>query len=346
LSWAAPELSPASGEPSAGFQQTRPNRQQGPLPGYATENLFWFGRYQERLACQARAWRVLLSLAGEWHRILPDGSGRWLRMVRAWQPDFPDVVRDARALEALLEHSLDDEPALGSPAFNRAALRRTARAVRDLLPDDCWLAVNTILDPVEQTPPLRRLDRGILLMAGLAGLETESIAQGPVRRFLSMGRSVERALCTVRALSAGLGGNLKPSDTLLESLLAFHDSDLMYRQRYQREIQAGAAADLLIVDESNPRSIACQLTRFAEELAGLPQAQSALLTACQKTALKALTSVRVFEPGENGILGPGGNEAFEHLLSSLESWLGRISEFLSREFFQPVPLPQSLREWT
>jgi len=166
-----------------------------------------------------------------------------------------------------------------------------------------------------------------------------------VRRFLLMGRCLERALCTVRALSAALGRNLKPSDALLESLLAIHDSDLMYRQRYQREIQAGAMADLLVADEFNPRSIAYQLARFTEELAGLPL-ESPMLSACQKTVLKALTSVRVFETGEHGIIDAGGNEAFEHLLSSLEAWLGRISEYLSREFFQPIPLPQSLREWT
>jgi uncharacterized alpha-E superfamily protein len=149
----------------------------------------------------------------------------------------------------------------------------------------------------------------------------------------------------VRALRAALGGNLKPSASLLESLLAFHDSGLVYRQRYQRQVQAGAVADLLVADEFNPRSIAFQLARFAEELEELPL-ESPLLSACQKTALKALTSVRVFEAGEKGIIGAGANEAFEHLLSSLEGWLGQLSEFLSREFFQPIPLPQSLREWT
>jgi uncharacterized circularly permuted ATP-grasp superfamily protein/uncharacterized alpha-E superfamily protein len=352
--WAVPDLSPEGAEGplnlhipgfvGAPLPAARIHRQQGPLPGFATENLFWFGRYQERLACQARVWRVFLALAGEGHQALADGAGEWLRILRAWQPAFPDCMRDPRALEDQLRHSLDEEQTLGSPGFNRASLRRTARAVRDLLPDDCWQAVNSILESAESAPSLRRLDRGILLLAALAGLESEGIALGPVRRFALMGRYLERALCTVRALSTALGGNLKPSDALLESLLAFHDSDHMYRQRYQLEIQAGAVADLLVADEFNPRSIAYQLARFADELAGLPL-ESPLLSACQKTVLKALTSVRVFEGG-NGIAGAGGNEAFEHLLSSLEGWLARISDLLSREFFQPIPLPQSLREWT
>jgi uncharacterized circularly permuted ATP-grasp superfamily protein/uncharacterized alpha-E superfamily protein len=355
LSWAAPDLDPSEGGspgvPAAAHADPRAriNRHQGPLPGYATENLFWFGRYQERLACQSRVWRVFLTLAAEGHEALGENPAEWLRLLRSWQAAFPDTLQDVSAMERHLEDSLDEESLSGSPGFNRAALRRTARAVRDLLPDDCWQAVNSILDPLESAPSLRRLDRGILLLAALAGLETESIAEGPVRRFLLMGRYLERALCAVRALSSALGGNLDPSDALLEALLAFHDSGLMYRQRYQRGIQAGAAADLLVSDEFNPRSIAHQLARFAAELDGLPL-ESPLLSDCRKTALKALTSVRLFEAGGeaggDGILRAGGNEAFEHLLSSLEGWLGRISELLSREFFQPIPLPQSLREWS
>ncbi len=362
VSWAvAPELASAP---------LRPNRHQGPLPAYAMENLFWFGRYQERLACQARVWREVLRQAGEWYRPRLEGAPDWIPMLRAYQPSFASPAGDARALEDQLERSIYEEASLGSPAYNHAALRRTARAVRDLLPDDCWLAVNSLLPaadgvaggpgPESETDPdafgfspqgpaaaLNRLDRAVLHLAGLSGLESESIALGPVRRFILMGRNVERALASVRILAAALGGNLKPSDPLLKSLLAFHDSDLMYRQRYQRDVQAGAVADLLLADELNPRSIAFQLARFAEELAQFPVADSTSLSACQKTALKALTSVRVFETTEHGgIMGAGGNEAFEHLLSSLEGWLGQISELLAREFFQPIPLPQSLREWT
>jgi uncharacterized alpha-E superfamily protein len=299
--------------------------------------------------------------------------------LRAFQPGFP-AAEDARALEAQLERTLEEEHSLGSPAFNQAAVRRAARAVRDLLPDDCWTAVNSLMPPrmgrgralppapapgilpsASALPPagalhptphdpagtLRWLDQAVLHLAGLTALESESIALGPVQRFLTLGRSLERSLCAVRLLAAALGGNLKPSEALLKSLLACHDAELTYRQRYHRDLLPGPAADLILADESNPRSVASQLDRFTAELAQLPLADSPMLTVCRKAALKALTQVRLFEAGgPDGIAGAGGNEAFEHLLGSLEEGLGRLSDCLAREFFQPIPLPQSLREWS
>jgi uncharacterized alpha-E superfamily protein len=278
-------------------------------------------------------------------------------MLQAFQPGFDWIQGDPRTLEALLDKSLEDEHAAGSPAYNKASLRRAARAVRDLLPDDCWLAVHSLLrtrsegreeeSPAGAAATLQHLDSSILLLSGLADLESETLALGPMRRFILMGRRLERALCATRLLAAALGGNLKPSGVLLRSLLAIHDAGLIYRQRYQREIQAGAAADLILADELNPRSIAYQLERFVEELSQFHGADSPMIAACKKNALKALTAVRVFETGERGgIASAGGNEAFEHLLISLTAWLGQISENLAREFFQPIPAPQSLREWT
>ncbi|MDB5105231.1 MAG: hypothetical protein JWP91_2920 [Fibrobacteres bacterium] len=355
MSWAAsrePAIVAAARETaSRADQQARTggvpaNRQPGPLPGYAAENLFWLGRYQERLACQVRAWREILARAGEWRLPFADGAPEWMRLLWSYEPAFPDFTGDPAVLETLIAGSLEDDSGTGSPAFNHAAMRRTARAVRDLLPDDCWLAVNSLLQPFDGESPQRRLERSVLHLAGLEGLQSESLALGPVRRFLLMGRALERALCTVRSLAAALGGNLSPSESLLESLLACNDGLHTYRQRYQRGILAGPAADLLIADELNPRSVACQLARFAEELALLPFADSAPLTACRKTVLLALTSARVFDAEGQGILRAGSNEAFEHLLGSLEGRLGQASDLLSREFFQPIPLPQSLREWT
>lgn len=380
----------------------RVNRQQSPLPGHSAENLFWMGRYQERLEGQVRLWRGVLSRLQDIQDPGTPAWEEWLRIIRLFQPSFLPDAQDARGLESALIRSLRPSPgpegeagalsafagaspafagvssatigpayaATGSPAFNLAALRRSARAVRDLLPHDCWLAVHALMQSAPESqaqgefaglPPdvgeaLRHLDRQVLLLGGLAGLEDEGISHGPIRRFIHLGRRLERAQGTARLLGAALGRNLEPSDYLLKALLSFHDSVATYRQRYQGEVLAAPVADLLVADEPNPRSIAYQLARLGEDLGQLPLGDSPLLSACEKTALKALTSVRVFEAGDSagnplgggqpgGTHSRGGNEAFEHLMGRVADWTGEISDLLSREFFQAIPLPQPLREW-
>ena len=341
------------------------NRQQGPLPAGAAENLFWLGRYQERFECQARTWRDILIWLQDAPELGMEGGADWPRLIRSFQPGFQADPRDPRSLETALLGSLHAELALGSPAFNQAALRRAARAVRDLLPNDCWLAVHSLRRPElevlpEGEPPsdsfdvgtaLRHLDTLVLLLGGLAGLEGEGIAHGPIRRFLNLGRHLERAQGTARLLGAALGGNLDPSAPLLKALLAFHDSATTYRHRYQGEVSAGAVCDLLVADELNPRSIAYQLARLAENLGQGSPGESRLLTACEKTALKTLAAVRNLDSGPGGTRsawgagGAGGNEAFEHLMNGVETGMSEVSDLLSGEFFQAVPLPQAMREW-
>ena len=50
-------------------------------------------------------------------------------------------------------------------------------------------------------------------------------------------------------------------------------------------------------------------------------------------------------PGNKGAGGAGGNEAFEHLMNEVESGMSQVTDLLSGEFFQAVPLPQAMREW-
>jgi uncharacterized alpha-E superfamily protein len=218
--------------------------------------------------------------------------------------------------------------------------------VRDLLPDDCWRAVNSLMPTRDAGATLPWLDQAIVQVGGLAGLESDGLALGPVRRFLVLGAALERALCAVRMLEAGLAGVLSPPSGLVAVLLACHDGALMYRQRYPLGPLPSPAAELLLADEANPRSVAFQLERFHAELEHLSPGGSQLLPSCRKAVLKALAQARLFESEANGGVGsPAGNEGFEHLLRSLEAGLGRVSDALAREYFQAIPLPQSLREW-
>ena len=97
-------------------------------------------------------------------------------------------------------------------------------------------------------------------------------------RFLDMGRKIERALHTDRpaaldADSAANAGRPIPGyrkAPLLEALLEIADSSMTYRRRYLSGVQAAAVLDLLIADESNPRSLVYQLQSLREVIEQLP----------------------------------------------------------------------------
>jgi uncharacterized alpha-E superfamily protein len=60
------------------------------------------------------------------------------------------------------------------------------------------------------------------------------------------------------------------TQALYETVLVATESLVEYRRRYRSDLTLDAIVDLLLVDDANPRSLAFQLDRLAEDLAGLP----------------------------------------------------------------------------
>ncbi len=99
----------------------------------------------------------------------------------------------------------------------------------------------------------------ILTLSAFSGWAWESMTRGPAWRFLDMGRRLERAHYTLSLL----GNMLVPAESqengILEAILEIGDSSMTYRNRYLNILQARAVLDLLLTDESNPRSVLFQL---------------------------------------------------------------------------------------
>ena len=57
-------------------------------------------------------------------------------------------------------------------------------------------------------------------------------------------------------------------------MLEVADSIMTYRSRYLAAVNRAAALDLLLTDETNPRSLAYQLVAIADHVAHLPRDES------------------------------------------------------------------------
>jgi uncharacterized alpha-E superfamily protein len=134
----------------------------------------------------------------------------------------------------------------------------------------------------------------LVQLAAYAGEIAESMTRTFAWRFLDLGRRIERALRESLLLQGMLasGGGSEPE--ALEALLEITDSVMTYRSRYASRFQLGAVLDLMICDETNPRSIAHQI-------------------------VESVTHVNQLRLGVIGVSGPADEEGVSALLSKLRN---------------------------
>ena len=92
--------------------------------------------------------------------------------------------------------------------------------------------------------------------------------------------------------------------------------------------------DLVLTDETNPRSVAYQLLAIDEHLKCLPRAgQQPGLSAASRTALRALTSVKLADWSVLSRTGPTGRrEKLAELFGALETDLPLFAEQLTLSY--------------
>ena len=108
-------------------------------------------------------------------------------------------------------------------------------------------------------------------LSAFSGMERENITRGTGWLFLNLGRRLERAMYTVRELRELGAGLDEESWPLLEYLLEVADSSMTYRSRYFTTLQPTAVLDVLMADETNPRSLNFQIVHLADLYRKLPR---------------------------------------------------------------------------
>ena len=235
------------------------------LPSRAAENLLWYGRYGERCDSAARTLRV--AIAGVLDHTAEPSDGLAPAIVLAHRVGLIDDTDDARV--ALLRAATHPDEAL---ATRLRQLARTAFNLRDRMSADNWRTLNQLAaDPVFQRGAalplaLSWLDRAVTSMMTLSGFVLDGMTRGVGWRFLSLGRRIERLthLCTTLQVATDEGRSHG-----LDWLLDLTDSVGTYRQRYMVAPEWLPVLDMLLRDDTNPRSVAFQVKGLAEFVAKL-----------------------------------------------------------------------------
>lgn len=250
-------------------------RGDGVLPSRAADNLFWLARYVERAEATLRLIRAVATrVSGSRAQGAPDVAGLAEMLVRWGATEVSRGEDDAmHAAESALSHPDLD----GSVPALVAAARRAGLGIRDRFPPDAWRALQDlhayVHAPVEpegrDVAVLERASRALRTIAAVTGFQLETMNRVAGWRFLKLGFRIERALATcrfARQFARAQGGSREELDLLLE----LNDCQITYRSRYPFGAAFAPVIDLVLLDESNPRSLAFQLQRLEEHTLALP----------------------------------------------------------------------------
>lgn len=224
-------------------------------------------------------------------------------------PGVPPLEQAPRVFERALIDELS-RPGAWSVAYNLQALERTAGALRDRLAPEHWRLIRDMgegfarrmrpaggaasgvasaaagvvangasaspASPAGPTDVARAIDgtaaleRLGLQLAAVTGAHTDRMTRDVGWRLLTIGRLSERLIQVCAVLRAFFERPAAGHPDGFDALLALFDSTITYRARFQRRQELLPLLDLLVMDEANPRAVACVLRRLRTECAKLP----------------------------------------------------------------------------
>jgi uncharacterized circularly permuted ATP-grasp superfamily protein/uncharacterized alpha-E superfamily protein len=316
------------------------------LPSRTADNLFWLGRYAERAEGMMRQVRSSVTRMIDDERPNED----LLAIDRVLRPTFakadiapPGDGERAAGIRACLDRELGE---LVFDADRRYGLRRTLRDLgrtaslsRDRLSGDSWRILRglqpedfarraTLAAPPRGSPIaaiLGQLDQGIQRLAAFSGMGKENMTRSFGWHFLDMGRRIERSMQMTTLLESLLEAGDPEDDGSLLLVLDIADSFMTYRSRYLLTPQLVPVLDLLLLDETNPRSVAFQLEALDDHLEKLPRGVNESAGSAEEHAVHGmLVQLRVADITSLCRRSRQGNRP------ELEALLGRIAEDLPK----------------
>ena len=266
-----------------------------------------------------------------------------LRYLPETAPELP-LGQQRYHLQKLLSDLIYDPMRTSGLGWSLKQMRRSAWNLKERLSTDTWRVLQQLEADLSRTPPanpdqrltaqITLLDGVVVTLAAFNGLVMENMTRGHGFRFLDIGRRLERALQMSELLHAGIVEEPAGNEGYLQLLLHIADSSITYRSRHLTLLRADLVLDLLLCDETNPRSVGMQFAALLDHVDALPEhAETGRHSVEQRLALKVLTAVRLADVDvltrrdNDGGLGPLGD-----LLAHLKTDLFDLSEALTAQY--------------
>lgn len=325
------------------------------LRSRTADNLFWMGRYMERLDNAARMMRsAALRLAVE--RFGPGQRQELAYLARLLvegaliDPSAGEMMPDSSGL--MLALSVSGARGRGlDEAFT--SVRRIAHALRDRLSNDMWnVVIGNLRDARERIQSqsaevdgfIAALDNLIGVVAAFGGMVSENMTRGSGWRFLDIGRRLERGVYASSIIKQILASRREEAESALHLALELSDSTITYRSRYFTAIQMGPVVDLILADEGNPRSIAFQIQTLISQLNELAHSFERVSDrpeqALAETILASIRGAKIDRLDD--AQDQTARQELGELLGNLRRQFLALSDAITRAYFSHVRAPYAV----
>jgi uncharacterized circularly permuted ATP-grasp superfamily protein len=315
------------------------------VPSGVADNTFWLGRYVERAENMARILRSMIpgvrrAEQSELRSLVSLHSSLGSR-----QSKLPKTRRASItyvALEKEVLSMLTDMKRRDSLPCILGEIGRIGGNVRERLSADMMLLIGQLRTALNTEGRVSLPEYSVILteclelLSAFSGMERENLIRGSGWLFMSLGRRLERAIYLARQLRIITMPLSADNWTYLKYLLEVADSSVTYRTRYYTTVQPLAVIDVLMLDDSNPRSLEFQLAHLVELYEKLPRYDPPALRTMQQALdlLRGIDLHTMIYPTQNKAgRRPSGLRQLDEYLADLEDLLPSWSDSLSSRYF-------------
>ncbi|HEY3914064.1 MAG TPA: circularly permuted type 2 ATP-grasp protein [Verrucomicrobiae bacterium] len=273
------------------------------LPSRLADNYFWLGRYAERADATARLLRAALS------RFSPEATGAVMQpLAPILQSLKIETIPDSESpdMETSLLGAIFDIDHPGSLRATAESLQRLAIFLRERTSNDLWQVLSTMAEHLSMPASalgtfagdaMGVVNQTLMSLAAFRGLARENMTRAQGWRFLDMGQRIERSIHLCVFLENALDSPDADNPSVLEAVLEVADSSITYRGRYNLLPNIATVYDLVLLDDTNPRSLLFQLNQLVKHFERLPgERENALPSPGQRILLECLTTLRLLDP--------------------------------------------------
>ena len=290
------------------------------LPSHTAENLFWVGRYTERVIYNSRLQRTVMQWMLKNNRPLSKENESTeillLQILTGCTFTYPGFFNTGDTEEENhhydnpwkeLTDILYNEKRNGSLSYNIALLKNSVYSVRNFWALDTWRVLRQMEEDWDKARQkhtgdhlkmIGTIDKLNTSMFAFLGMNRESVRREQGWNILDLGRKLEQSLYIIALLKNTFFQKQEEQTEydLLESVMLATQSLITYRYTYRDHLQLHLVLELLMLDMNYPKSLAYLVDKIKSYVAELPKTgNDATLTEQERLILEADTMLKLVD---------------------------------------------------